>query len=158
MNEALKTRKSGAKNQRPAVIDIVSRLQRADPQLSLAERQVAGVITSDYEAATRMTIADLAAKAKVSQPTVTRFCRSLGCTSFADFKISLARTLTVASAYLKSNRVFSDDAVPAFFELIVIRAGWTLGRTARTSSGAVLVAVHPGDQSKPGLWCERSDQ
>jgi RpiR family carbohydrate utilization transcriptional regulator len=110
MTEALKTRKSGAKNQRPAVIDIVSRLQRADPQLSLAERQVAGVITSDYEAATRMTIADLAAKAKVSQPTVTRFCRSLGCTSFADFKISLARTLTVASAYLKSNRVFSDDA------------------------------------------------
>ena len=76
----------------------------------MAERQVAAVVASDYEAATRMTIADLAAKANVSQPTVTRFCRSLGCTSFADFKISLATTLTVASAYLKSSRVFDDDA------------------------------------------------
>ena len=103
------TGKSTTNKQRKAVIDIVSRLQRADPQLSMSERQVAAVVTSDYEAATRMTIADLAAKASVSQPTVTRFCRSLGCTSFADFKISLATTLTVASAYLKSGRVFDDD-------------------------------------------------
>ena len=41
---------------------------------------------------------------------MTRFCRSLGCASFSEFKISLATTLTVAAAYLKSERVFDDDA------------------------------------------------
>lgn len=93
-----------------AAIDIVSRLQRVDKDLTPAERRVADIVTSDYEAATRMTIAELAGRADVSQPTVTRFCRSLGCASFTEFKISLATTLTVASAYLKSERVFDDDA------------------------------------------------
>src|SRR5438552_8442346 len=74
-----------------------------------------------YAAATRMTIADLSHKAKVSQPTVTRFCRSLGCTSFADFKIKLATTLTVAAAYLKSDRVFDDD-VGQLAQTIMMRA------------------------------------
>ena len=56
-----------------------------------------------------MTIADLAARAKVSQPTVTRFCVSLGCESYAEFKLNLATTLTVASAYLNNERTISDD-------------------------------------------------
>ena len=91
------------------MIDIVSRLQRVEAQLPPAERRVADVVTADFEAATRMTIAELAERAAVSQPTVTRFCRSLGCASFSEFKISLATTLTVAAAYLKSERVFDDE-------------------------------------------------
>jgi len=101
------------RNERPAehppAIDIVSRIERIESDLSPSERRVAAMVCRDYEAATRMTIADLSDKAKVSQPTVTRFCRSLGCSSFADFKIKLATTLTVAAAYLKSDRVFDDD-------------------------------------------------
>jgi RpiR family carbohydrate utilization transcriptional regulator len=95
---------------RAAAIDIVSRLKRIDPDLSPAERRVAETVVADYEAATRMTIAELASRADVSQPTVTRFCRSLGCRSFSEFKLNLATTLTVAAAYLKSERVFDDDA------------------------------------------------
>lgn len=94
---------------RSGTIDVVSRLQRVEKTLSPAEQRVAEIVTADYEAATRMTIAELAARADVSQPTVTRFCRSVGCASFSEFKISLASTLTVASAYLKSERVFEDD-------------------------------------------------
>jgi len=101
---------SRSRSRKPAAIDIVSRLQRVDQDLSPAERRVAEIVTADYEAATRMTIAELADRAQVSQPSVTRFCRSLGCASFSEFKISLATTLTVASAYLKSERVFDDDA------------------------------------------------
>ena len=93
---------------RPPPRDLVSRLERAEETLSPSERRVAEIVQANFDAATRMTIADLAAKAEVSQPTVTRFCRSVGCASFAEFKISLATTLTVASAYLKTERV-SDD-------------------------------------------------
>src|SRR5437868_5400837 len=101
-------RRSTILAEQPAAIDIVSRIQRVESELSPAERRVADVVCRDYEGATRTTIADLASKAGVSQPTVTRFCRSVGCPSFAQFKIRLATTLTVAAVYLRSDRVFSD--------------------------------------------------
>jgi len=93
-----------------SAIDIVSRIQRVESSLSPAERRVAETVRQDYEAATRLTIAELARRAGVSQPTVTRFCRSVGSLSFGEFKIQLATTLTVAAAYLNSDRVFGDDA------------------------------------------------
>lgn len=93
----------------PSAIDIVSRLQRVEHELSPAERRVAETVRQDFEAATRLTIAELARKAGVSQPSVTRFCRSVGSRSFSEFKIQLATTLTVAAAYLKSDRIFGDD-------------------------------------------------
>jgi DNA-binding MurR/RpiR family transcriptional regulator len=96
------------RNGTPA-IDVVSRIQRVEAGLSPAERRVAETVRQDFEAATRLTIAELAARAGVSQPTVTRFCRSVGCSSFGEFKISLATTMTVAAAYLRSDRVFGDD-------------------------------------------------
>jgi len=102
-------------------IDIVSRIQRAEPELSPAERQVAAAVQLDFEAATRLTIAELAARAGVSQPTVTRFCRSVGCASFNDFKISLASTMTVAAVYLRSDRVFSDD-IGQLAQSVMLRA------------------------------------
>ena len=92
------------------VIDVVSRMLRVENDLSPAELQVLRAVRMDFEATTRMTIAELAAAAEVSQPTVTRFCRSIGCASFADFKINLATTLTVAAAYLQPGRQFDDDA------------------------------------------------
>ncbi len=90
-------------------IDLVSRIERVEPELSPAERRVAEVVRQDFRAATRLTIAQLAARAGVSQPTVTRFCRSVGAASYNDFKIQLATTLTVAAVYLTSDRVFGDD-------------------------------------------------
>ena len=90
-------------------IDLVSRIQCVEADLSPAERQVAEAVRADFEGATRTTIAELALKAGVSQPTISRFCRSLGCASFNQFKMELATTLAVASAYLRSDRVFDDD-------------------------------------------------
>jgi RpiR family transcriptional regulator, carbohydrate utilization regulator len=93
----------------PATIDIVSRIERVERELSPAERRVAETVRHDFEAATRLTIAELARRAGVSQPSVTRFCRSVGSRSFGEFKLQLAATLTVAAAYLKSDRIFADD-------------------------------------------------
>ena len=92
-----------------SAIDIVSRIQRVEGDLSPAERRVSEAVRQDFEAATRLTIGELARRAGVSQPSVTRFCRSVGARSFGEFKIQLATTLTVAAAYLRSDRVFGDD-------------------------------------------------
>src|SRR6188768_4452919 len=80
-----------------SAIDIVSRIERVEAELSPAERRVAEVVRQDFRAATRLTIAELAARAGVSQPTVTRFCRSVGSSSFNEFTIQLATTMTVAA-------------------------------------------------------------
>lgn len=104
-----------------APIDLVSRIQRIEADLSPAERRVAETVAQDYEATTRMTISDLASRAGVSQPSVTRFCRSVGCTSFGEFKVRLATTLTVASAYLRTDRVFDDDT-GQLAKIVMIRA------------------------------------
>ena len=75
---AMARRRSDKPTERPPAIDIVSRLQRIESELPPSERRVAQIVSRDYEAATRMTIADLSGKAKVSQPTVTRFDMNWG--------------------------------------------------------------------------------
>ena len=99
----------------------MSRIQRVEGDLSAAERRVAAAVAADYDATTRMTIGDLARRAGVSQPSVTRFCRSVGCGSFGEFKVQLATTLTVAAVYLKTDRVFDDD-VGQLAQVVMLRA------------------------------------
>jgi RpiR family transcriptional regulator, carbohydrate utilization regulator len=106
-------------------IDLISRLQRIEGDLSPAERRLAETVASDYEATTRMTISELANRAGVSQPSVTRFCRSVGCASFGEFKLRLATTLTVAAVYLRTDRVFEDDA-GTLAQVVMIRAANTI--------------------------------
>ena len=108
-----------------APIDLVSRIQRIEGDLSPAERRVADAVAADYEATTRMTIGDLANRAGVSQPSVTRFCRSVGCASFGEFKVRLATTLTVAAVYLRTDRVFDDD-IGQLAQVVMIRAANTI--------------------------------
>lgn len=129
---------------RGAAIDIVSRIQRVEPGLSAAEHRVAGVVSADFEAATRMSIAELARQAGVSQPTVTRFCRSIGCASFHEFKLGLATTLTVAAAYLRSDRVFNDD-VGQLARTVMMRAATivreTLDQLDTAATSAAIAAI-----------------
>ncbi len=104
-----------------APIDLVSHIQRTEDYLSPAERRVAAAVAGDYDAATRMTISDLANRAGVSEPSVTRFCRSVGCASFSQFKVRLATTLAVAAVYLRTDRIFHDDA-GQLAQVVMIRA------------------------------------
>ncbi len=60
-------------------------------RLSPAERKVAELVAADPAAAMSATVASLARSAGVSEPTVVRFCRSLGLDGFADLRLALAR-------------------------------------------------------------------
>lgn len=111
----------GGQHKLVARIDLVSRIQRIEGDLTVAERRVAAAVAVDYEATTRMTISDLAKRAGVSQPSVTRFCRSVGCASFGEFKVRLATTLAVAAVYLRTERVFDDD-IGQLAQIVMIRA------------------------------------
>ncbi|MCO6178282.1 MurR/RpiR family transcriptional regulator [Ciceribacter sp. RN22] len=81
-------------------MDIFATLQEEAGQFSPSEQRIADILLDQFDFAVNASIIELAERAQVSPPTVTRFCRRLGCQSFADFKVNLARTAYVGVRYL----------------------------------------------------------
>lgn len=81
-------------------MDIFATIQEMRPQFSASEQRIADILLTQLEFAVGASIIDLAERAEVSPPTVTRFCRRLGCQSFADFRVRLAKTAYVGVRYL----------------------------------------------------------
>jgi glucokinase len=73
---------------------ILGQVRRARSSLSPAEQRVADHILAHPRLVLNDPIAQIAKAADVSQPTVIRFCRSLGCEGLSDFKLRLASGLT----------------------------------------------------------------
>ena len=67
--------------------------------LRKSERKVAAFVLGDPLTVIRMRIVDLAQHAEVSEPTVVRFCRAVGCNGFQDFKLALAQQLASSPSY-----------------------------------------------------------
>jgi len=91
-------------------VDIFSTLQEEKARLSPSETRIADILLNDFEFAVNASIIELAEKADVSPPTVTRFCRRVGCDSFSDFKVQLARTAYVGMRYLRPEPKSRDPA------------------------------------------------
>ncbi len=89
--------------------NLLERLQSSPSCLSKSEKKVAEVILLDPDAAIRSSIAALANAAAVSEPTVNRFCRSLDCSGFPDFKLRLAQCLVVGTPYINRNVEENDE-------------------------------------------------
>jgi RpiR family transcriptional regulator, carbohydrate utilization regulator len=68
------------------------------PTLAPAEAKVAQLALKHPSAFIQTAVMDIAAQAGVSQPTVVRFCRSMGATGLTDFKLRLAAALQIKSA------------------------------------------------------------
>jgi DNA-binding MurR/RpiR family transcriptional regulator len=91
-------------------LDIFSTLQEDRSRLSPSGSRIADIVVNDFEFAVNASITELAERAQVSPPTVTRFCRRLGCESFSDFKVQLARTAHIGVRYLTPESQSSDPA------------------------------------------------
>nr|WP_254253251.1 MurR/RpiR family transcriptional regulator [Loktanella salsilacus] len=94
------------------------------------EKKLAAFVLADVHYATNASITDIATGAGVSPPTVTRFCRRLGCASFSDFKVQLAKSAYVGLRYLKPESVTNTAAEVA--EDIVTKAQSALFEMHRT--------------------------
>jgi len=73
---------------RPILREIEARLDQLRP----SERKVAELALCRPDEVIHMRIVDLAAAAQVSEPTVVRFCRAIGCEGFQNFKLALAQS------------------------------------------------------------------
>jgi glucokinase len=73
---------------------LMERVQHLRHELSPAEQRVAALVLEHPRKVLSEPIAEIARLADVSQPTVIRFCRSLGFAGLADFKLKFAGSLT----------------------------------------------------------------
>jgi len=89
---------------------ILGQIQRARPNLSPAEKRVADHVLAHPRSVLNDPVAEIARAAQVSQPTVIRFCRSLGCEGLSDFKLRLASGLT-GTVPVTHTQVTRDDSV-----------------------------------------------
>jgi len=89
---------------------ILNQIQRALPSLSPAERRVAEHVLAHPREVLNDPIAEIARASGVSQPTVIRFCRSLGCEGLSDFKLRLASGLT-GTIPVTHTQVTRDDSM-----------------------------------------------
>lgn len=80
--------------------DILSVLQEVEPDLSKSERILATLLRSEANFIVNAGITEVAERAGVSPPTVTRFSRRLGCDSFTAFKVQVAKVAFAGSRYL----------------------------------------------------------
>jgi len=84
-----------------APFDILTRIAERGPSLRLAEQKVAQVILEDLAEAAAASINELARKAAVSEASVTRFAKAIGCRDVRDLKLRLAQATAVGSRFLQ---------------------------------------------------------
>ncbi len=90
---------------------ILGQIRRAREQLSPAELRVAEHVLARPRDVLNEPIAEIAKAAQVSQPTVIRFCRSLGCEGLSDFKLRLASGLTGTVPVTHTQVKFDDSTI-----------------------------------------------
>ena len=89
---------------------ILSQIGRVRVNLSPAEQRVADHVLAHPRSTLNDPIAQIARAAEVSQPTVIRFCRSIGCEGLSDFKLRLASGLT-GTVPITHTQVTGEDSM-----------------------------------------------
>ena len=88
---------------------LMDRIHKLRTELTPAEQRVAALVLEQPRLVLNEPIAGIAKLADVSQPTVIRFCRSLGFLGLADFKLKFASSLT-GSIPVRHSQVRGSDS------------------------------------------------
>ncbi|RRJ82502.1 transcriptional regulator HexR [Aestuariirhabdus litorea] len=76
--------------------------------LRKSELKVAEQVLAQPSTIIHLSLAGLAAASRVSEPTVLRFCRAVGCNGFQDFKLQLAQSLAANRGFAQFDIDASD--------------------------------------------------
>lgn len=88
---------------------MLDKIRASLDSLSKSERKVGELALAQPNMVANAPIAQIAELANVSQPTVIRFCRSLGCTGLQDFKLRLTRSMVSGVPYVHSTVTPGDS-------------------------------------------------
>ncbi|WP_292836744.1 SIS domain-containing protein [Microbacterium sp.] len=116
-------------------LTLLERITRSLPSLRRSEAKVAALVLDDPTGVVQFTMAGLAEAAEVSEPTVMRFCASIGCEGFQDFKIQLAQTIAIGLPITHST-ITASDGVADLSEKVFDHTISSLDRARRTLDAA----------------------
>ena len=108
---------------------MLSKISEILDSLSNAERKVAECALSDPKWFVHAAVAEIAERAEVSQPTVIRFCRSLGYKGLPEFKLELSASISQNGLPFVHAELNTDDNMGDVMEKV-------LGNTAAALLGA----------------------
>ncbi|MFO1068879.1 MAG: SIS domain-containing protein [Geminicoccaceae bacterium] len=132
---------------------LIERIRLAADQLNRAERRVADSVLGDIDAATRMSIKDLAGIAAVSEPTIVRFARRMGCDGFSDFKLRLTQDHAIARMFvLNEEETLPDDAATVAASVYEAAAQALAHSYAQRDVSALERAADAIERARR-LWC-----
>ncbi|MEC8524258.1 MAG: SIS domain-containing protein [Pseudomonadota bacterium] len=89
---------------------ILKEIATARSSLRKSEVKVADFVLAEPEQVMHMRIVDLAQEAQVSEPTIVRFCRAIGCNGFQEFKVRIAQETAVANN-IGQFAIAEDDSI-----------------------------------------------
>lgn len=89
---------------------LLAQLNSNTLRFSKADLKLVEVIKSNPNAVIHMSIASLATRAGVSEPTVNRLCHKLGCQGYPDFKLRLAQEISSAAHLFVDNIGAQEDS------------------------------------------------
>ena len=100
------------------MLDLLEVIRKSQDRLSRCESVVAEILLTDPEVAMNGSLVDLAERCGVSQPTVIRFCRSIGCSGFRDFKLALVQSMARKRTFLNAD-VTREDSIQVLVQKVV---------------------------------------
>jgi len=102
----------GEQDRKPAVKNspILAEIEAAMPNLRKSEVKVAEYVLKSPQQVMHMRIVDLAQEAQVSEPTIVRFCRGIGCNGFQEFKVRIAQEMAIVNN-IGQFAIAEDDSI-----------------------------------------------
>lgn len=91
------------------VSNLIHHIRNVAESLRPAERKVAEMVLADIDFAMSASITELALRADVSEPSVTRFCRAVGAHGLRDFKMRLAQSAAGGMPFAAAQELTSGD-------------------------------------------------
>ena len=109
--------------------DLLATVRAKYLNLSRSDKKVARILLDSPESFIMRSVADVASDADVSEATVVRFGRTLGCEGFRDFKIMLAQHLAARQAKLDAMIDAEEEAQGNYIDRICASATESLRQT-----------------------------
>ncbi len=100
------------------IFSMLERIKQTLSHLAPAEQRVGRLLLSDPRTFSKLPVSELSERAKVSKPTVVRFCRSMGYEGLSDFKLKLAGSLSEGVPFIHRNVGAQDSSNDVLVKVI----------------------------------------
>ncbi|MCF8501038.1 MAG: MurR/RpiR family transcriptional regulator [Rhodospirillum sp.] len=116
---------------------MLARIQSVQDQIRPSERKLADYVLAHPGETISLSMAEIARRAEVSEPTVARFCAALGCSGFREFKIKLAQDIAGGMPFLNHD-ILPGEETTGIIGKVFDRTIDTLMKTRNSLSGDIL--------------------